>query len=294
MRAIFRKEMADYLTSVRCFVLFLLALLITAMTLFAAYQNVRGAGTGELVFLSLFTTEIPNLPLSSLLTFVNFSALFFIPIVAIILGFDAINRERSDRTLSRILSQPVFRDSVINGKFLASVTTLSMMMVIAILLISGYGLRMIGVPPSSEEIIRLFIYVVLIVIYGAFWIGSATLFSVLFRSMATSILFSLALWLVFGVGTFVAALAAPMNISQILIEFSPSWLFLLASGVLLQPQLGAGIMLAVTGGTIYPQPLSLGQSLLLLWPQLTLLVSLTLICFAVSYVVFMRQEIRAT
>jgi ABC-2 type transport system permease protein len=41
-------------------------------------------------------------------------------------------------------------------------------------------------------------------------------------------------------------------------------------------------------------PLSLDQSLLIVWPQLTVLIALTAICFAVCYIVFMRQEIRST
>jgi len=43
-----------------------------------------------------------------------------------------------------------------------------------------------------------------------------------------------------------------------------------------------------------PNPLSLGQSILLIWPHITSLVSLSAICFAISYVLFMKQEIRAT
>jgi len=43
-----------------------------------------------------------------------------------------------------------------------------------------------------------------------------------------------------------------------------------------------------------PNPLSLGQSLLVVWPHLTSLLGLTIVCFAISYIVFMRQEIRAT
>ncbi|GJM76787.1 hypothetical protein HMSSN036_90030 [Paenibacillus macerans] len=40
-------------------------------------------------------------------------------------------------------------------------------------------------------------------------------------------------------------------------------------------------------------PLSLGQSLLLIWPQLTGLLAATMICFGLSYVLFMRQEVRS-
>lgn len=42
-----------------------------------------------------------------------------------------------------------------------------------------------------------------------------------------------------------------------------------------------------------PSPLPLGQSLLLIWPQITGLIAATLICFAISYYLFMREEIRA-
>ena len=62
---------------------------------------------------------------------------------------------RKTGTLSRLLSQPIYRDAVINGKFFAGIVTIAVMLFSIILLISGMGLRMIGVPPSSEELVRL-------------------------------------------------------------------------------------------------------------------------------------------
>ena len=48
---------------------------------------------------------------------------------------------------------------------------------------------------------------------------------------------------------------------------------------------------------IYPQQLptflSLDQSLLLVWPQIVALIGLTVVCFGLAYVAFMRQEVRA-
>ncbi len=316
MRAIFRKEMTDYFTSIRCFILFLLTLMVSAATLYSAYQGIRGTTETEFVFLKLFTTQASGIP--ALFTFVNLIALFFIPIIGITLGFDAINREHSDRTLSRILSQPIFRDNVINAKFLAGMATLSIMVVTTLLLVSGYGLRLIGVPPTFEEVFRLFIFLVFATIYGAFWMGLAILFSVLFRRISTSLLSSVALWLFFGF--FYVLMIAPAMANAIvptadasaevlvrnvelqlaLLRVSPNFLFLEASMTLLQPPL-AGTLLGIIGvlasgaaSWMIPNPLSLGQSMLLVWPHLTLLVSATLICFAISYVVFMRQEVRTT
>jgi len=307
MKAIFRKELVDYFSSLRLSILFVLVFLTSAAGLYSAYQGIRGAVTPEgFVFLKLFTTQGEILP--SLTTFVT----LFVPIIGIALGFDAINREYSGGTISRILSQPVFRDSVINGKFLAGLVTLSIMMLVTVLLVSGFGLTMIGVPPTPEEIIRLFIYLFFIIVYGAFWLGLATLFSVLFRRIATSLLCSIALWLLFSffimlIAPAIANALAPTangtpeavihnyELQQIVLRFSPNFLFSEVTTVLLLPVVRS-LGLVTLGQVAYmlPNPLSLGQSLLLVWPHLASLLSLTIVCFAISYIVFMRQEIRAT
>jgi hypothetical protein len=40
----------------------------------------------------------------------------------------------------------------------------------------------------------------------------------------------------------------------------------------------------------FQNPLPLDQSILVMWPYLKLLAALALVCFGVSYAVFMRQE----
>ena len=293
MITIIRKELADYFTSIRCYILFILVILASAAGLFAAYEGIRGVNIESgFVFLNLFTTSGENIP--SLVTFIG----IFVPIIGIALGFDAINREYSSGTMSRILSQPIFRDSVINGKFLAGIITLAIMMATTLLLVSGFGLRMIGVPPGAEEIIRLFIFFVSIVIYGAFWMGLAILFSVVIRNLAISLLASLAVWLFFGFFytlLIVPAVAKSVETYLALLRLSPNTLFEEATMAMLLPH-SRGLGLLASGDVSYmiPNPLPLGQSLLIVWPQLTTLIGLAAVCFAVSYIVFMRQEIRST
>ena len=52
---------------------------------------------------------------------------FFGPLVGITLGFDSISGEYARGTLSRVLSQPIYRDSLINGKFFAGLTTVAIL-----------------------------------------------------------------------------------------------------------------------------------------------------------------------
>lgn len=293
MVTIIRKELADYFTSLRCFILFILVILASAAGIYAAYQGIRGVSIESgFVFINLFTTSGENIP--SLVSFIG----IFVPIIGIALGFDAINREYSSGTMSRILSQPIYRDSVINGKFLAGMITLAIMMATTLLIVTGYGLRMIGVPPTAEEIIRLFIYFVSIVIFGAFWMGLAILFSVIIRNLAVSLLASIAVWLFFGFFytlLIVPAVAKSVETMLALMRISPNTLFDEATMAMLLPHSrGLGILTSGEVSYMLPNPLPLGQSLLLVWPQLTTLIGLAVICFAVSYIVFMRQEIRAT
>ena len=80
-----------------------------------------------------FSPAASPLPLVALLT-------FLVPLIAIGLGFDAVNGEHNRRTLSRILSQPIYRDALLFGKFLAGLFTLAISLIALWLLVIGLGL----------------------------------------------------------------------------------------------------------------------------------------------------------
>jgi ABC-2 type transport system permease protein len=54
-----------------------------------------------------------------------------------------------------------------------------------------------------------------------------------------------------------------------------------------------GLALQSQAEGILPTPLELGQSLNLIWPHITTLFGLVAVCFGISYIIFMRAEIRA-
>jgi len=316
MLAIIRKELADYINSIRFLIFFILVLLASGLGIYAVQQGIRSTLEASkavtesgFVFLALFSSSYQNIPS------LTFSISLIIPIVGIALGFDTINSERSGGTMSRLLAQPVYRDSVINGKFLAGIITMVIMVATTLLLVGGYGLRMIGVPPNAEEIIRLFLYFVLTIVYGAFWMGLAMLFSVIFRRAAASLLIPIAIflvvfffWVMLGIGPAVANAIAPVTdssslnaqihnaeLQNTLLRFSPSYLFEEAFIVLLLPMWkGLGVITTAQAAYMMSNPLNLGQSLLVVWPHMVGLFSLSVICFGISYIVFMKQEIRAT
>ena len=193
--AIFRKELSDHFSSYRFTIIFALIAMASLITTYMAgiglKEELAGVAKPNFVFLMLFTST------GSVFSLVQFVA-FFGPLIGLLLGFDSINRERSSGTLSTLVSQPIYRDSIINGKFLAGVATIAIMLVAIVLVVTGLGLKLVGVVPGPEEIMRIVLYLVISIIYISFWLGASILFSILFRGVATSALATLAVWIFFS------------------------------------------------------------------------------------------------
>ncbi len=307
---VYRKELTDHFSSKKFLILIGLIYIAGLASTYVALQNIRNVASAldAYVFLKLFTTGGDILP--SFIAFIS----FFIPIIGIIFGFDAINSEKSSGNLSRLMSQPIYRDSVINGKFLAGITTMTILIGSIVLIIAGVGLTSIGVPPTSEEILRIFSFIFICIIYGAFWVGLSILFSVVMDKVAASILTAIALWifLMFFLPIIASAIAnsmAPMEnatgaeqirnftINQSILRISPSTLFSESIAILLIPIGGHFLLQPILESDVarmLANPLSLSQSIIQIWPQLVAITALAIICFALSYIIFMRQEIRST
>ena len=121
---LYKKELADHLRSKR-FVILLLLIAVTGLaSIYSAASGIREAVSQEendFVFLRLFTASGNSIP-----SFISFVSLLG-PLVGLALGFDSINGEFNRGTMSRLLAQPIHRDSVINGKFLAGILVISIM-----------------------------------------------------------------------------------------------------------------------------------------------------------------------
>ena len=302
-----KKELEDHFNSWR-FMILLFMLLAAIAYVFLAAGNIKSAATGsdEFIFLSLFTSTAVQT--SSSLVPYSFLSLMatLLPVAGIILGLDAINSERNNGTLSRLVSQPIYRDNIINAKFAAGIITIALILISIILLVSAMGLRMLGVPPSIEEILRLFIFLIIGIIYGGFWLGLAILFSTLFKQVAVSAILAIAVWLFFTVfypiiytsiisqSTTLADAQTAINIVRI----SPIFLFNESMIVTLMPAARSAsqvlqLLSTDAGNFLLTTPLTLTQSLISVWSQITISIVLTAVCFAVAYIKFMFEEIRS-
>jgi len=310
-RVVAGKELADHLLSARFIVLLIILSLAAAGAVYAAASGIRdiapqASGTPAL-FLRLFTISADPMPFS-------FFALigFLAPILGIAFGFDAVNGERAQGTLPRLVAQPIYRDDVINGKFVAGLVVIGVMLTTLVLIVAGLGIFRLGIVPSASEAIRLFLWLVVAILYVGFWLAFATLCSVALRRAASSAMVAIATWLVLALfaALLVQLLAdviapAPANatnaqllhnaqVEQNLSRVSPITLYDEATSALLDPEVrSVGVVTYQQLDRAIVTDLSLDQSILLVWPQVVGLIALTVACFAIAYVLFMRQEIRA-
>jgi ABC-2 type transport system permease protein len=278
---------------------------------YAAIKTIRATiGESPFLFLRLFTMAPDPMPFS-LIGLLG----YLIPLVAIALGFDAVNGEFNRRTLSRILAQPIYRDALLLGKFLAGLLSLAIGLLSLWLLVIGLGLLLLGLPPSTEEMMRMLGFLVTTIAYGGVWLALALLFSVLFRAPATAALAALGTWLVLSLfwsvitPIFAGLIVGPaegvlgprdvyIQAVQIIDRLSPNTLYTETAIALLQPAVRtlaalSPALIMQLQGAILGAPLPVTQSFVLIWPQLTGLVATTILIFAIAYILFQRQEIRA-
>ena len=310
-RVIVEKEIADQVRSWRFIVLIAIIALTTLGSLYTALNNISTAikpddPTGSFIFLKLFTITDGTLP--SFIVFVSFLG----PLLGIGLGFDAVNSEQNGGTLSRLLAQPIHRDYIINAKFLAALTVISVMFFSLVFLVMGIGIIATGIPPTPEEFVRIVFFTLLTIVYVAFWLNMSIWFSVRFRQPATSALMGISIWIFFTVfypliiNLVIKAINNPAyhgnpdyqvfleKLRLGLMRFAPNVLFSEATSTLMMPSvrsLGPLTMEQMLGAI--PGPLPLGQSILLIWPEVTALTAATVLCFVLAYVPFMRREIRS-
>ncbi|HEX3862665.1 MAG TPA: ABC transporter permease [Stellaceae bacterium] len=301
------KETADHLSSARMRILEGLVFLTAIAAAYEAIRTIR-ATLGESPFLFLRLLTLSQDPLPSFIALLG----FLIPLVAIALAFDAVNGEFNRRTLSRILAQPIYRDALLLGKFFAGLLSLTIGLVSLWLLVLGLGLLLLGVPPSTEETIRMLGFLVATIAYGGVWLAVALLCSVIFRAPATAALAALGIWLVFALfWSFITPmlanlLAGPpegmfgprmayMQTQTIIDRLSPNTLYAESALALLQPATRAlgPVLISQLQGALLGAPLPASQSFILIWPQLTGLIATVIVIFVITYIVFQRQEIRA-
>jgi ABC-2 type transport system permease protein len=309
------KELADHLLSVRLYVLLIVLGIAALIPLYFVGEDVRSAASTASGYPAIFLYLFAYAPQGVNFGPLSFTVMAFIaiaaPLLGVAFGFDAVNGERHQGTLPRLLSQPIHRDDVINGKFAGGLLAITLALVVVLLVITGFAMLRLGIVPKPDEVIRLILWLGVTVLYVALWLAFGMLLSVVIRRAATSALVGFGVWLFVAMpfigpllvnllGSFLAAGASTRaeyaGTIQWVARLLPGQVYAEASAALLSPNLttvSASEIYSAQASQQIPTLLSFDQSFLLILPQIVILFALTIGCFALAYARFMRQEVRA-
>ncbi|HEY8239069.1 MAG TPA: ABC transporter permease [Candidatus Limnocylindrales bacterium] len=310
------KELADHILSARFYVLLVVLGVAALIPLYFAAEALRSLAEGVSgvpgIFLALFFFSPEGVDLGPLQFTVRAFVAIAAPLLGVAFGFDAVNGERHEGTLPRLLSQPIHRDDVINGKFAGALAAITVGLTILVLVISGFGMLRLGIIPTIEDVLRLIAWLAVTVLYVSLWLAFGLLLSVVIRRATTSALIGFGAWL-FAAIPFIGPLL--LNIlGSLLVRDATTQAEAYGTIQWLQRLLPGQVYIETTSAILSPATTAIGaseqyspqkaqqladtlltidQSLLLIWPQIVILFALTIGCFALAYARFMRQEIRA-
>jgi ABC-2 type transport system permease protein len=310
-RIVAGKELSDHVRSIRFVLIVAIVSLAGLASIHSASRSIRDAaqnasGTPS-IFLYLFTVSPDRIPAFD--EFIGFLG----PLLGIALGFDAISAERNQRTLPRLVAQPIHRDDILSGKFLAGLGAIAIAIGCVVTIVAGYGIVRLGLVPTGSDVTRLVAFYVVSVVYVGVWLALAILLSIVSRKPATIALGTMAVWLLmaFFSGLISGVIAdavhptdanstgqevfANSQLDQRIHRLSPTELYQEATDTLLNPvsRTTSSLVAASRLDRAIPSDLSLGQSLAVTWWQIVSLGAAGVVLFVSAFVCFMRQEVRA-
>jgi len=303
-----KKEFLDHISSRKFLLIFGTLLIVVLVSALQGAQTQQGEGAPP-TFLSLSQTLTLLRQMVTNISLVG-------GILAIALSFDAINREKTIGSLKILLSYPIHRDAVINGKFLGGLAVMVLVAITTFMVGIGAFVGVTGIPITVDSALRLITFLGMSIVYLTLFLGIGLLLSIMLSEPSTSLLGSVIVWLTStsllpNIGWAIASSVYPPRLTEfseasgqkfstfgpppefdqlnsIISGISPSYSFETAANSILQTSKlefgGFGPPVEVT--------ISLEQALMTALPYIVYLIAILVTIFSVCYVRFMREEIR--
>jgi ABC-2 type transport system permease protein len=160
-----RKEFSDHITSRRFIIILALFLVISAVSIHDGIENYNNSleSYNEQLqrmeeFQDPYTSWMPQKP-SIMYVFISMMSYMAAlgGILALAIGFDLVSKEKESRSLKTLLSHPIYRDEIINGKVLGGVGALGFAMGLALALAVAM-LLLFSIVPTLDEFAAILIF----------------------------------------------------------------------------------------------------------------------------------------
>lgn len=205
-----RKELEDSFSSRRFLIILGLFLVLSLASVYMGVDSYQTQldqfGEGDSIYGQ--QPEKPSL-IEVFEPLLTFNLALTAGLLGLFLSYNFISKERQEGTMELLLSYPIYRDEIINGKLVAGIFTVGFTLLTAFLVSSGLAVFMLGQIPSLEVISRLSFIWLGTTLYITFFLSLGTLLSTIFRSRWRSLMGGVILLIAFIGMPFIASIVAP-------------------------------------------------------------------------------------
>ena len=270
-----KKEFSDLLGNWMMLVVFISYLIILAIDVFSFISSLNNESSSIVQIVFRGNVGIASADL------IYWDLAQYGAILGIMIGCLSISNERHNRALNTLVVKPVYRDTIINGKLLGSISFLVFIMGFVLVFYSSSMLILCGnalSPFISDYISKIGVVFVFAVVYVLFFFSLAMLISLLVRDQAFALILSLISMYVFGLledSVFVTQLSGvlPGGYVTSLASMSPNNIFF-------------SLFTKIFSGSM-----STGSAFALAIPFIGKLLMYSLIACVASYIIFIRRDI---
>ena len=200
-----RKEFSDHITSRRFIIILALFLVISAVSIhdgIELYNNRLESYNEQLQHMPEAEIEgpypgwMPEKPSIMLVFLFMMSYMATLgSILALAIGFDLVSKEKESRSLKTLLSHPIYRDEIINGKVLGGVGALGFAMALA-LAIAIAMLLVFSVVPTLDEFAAILIFGVVSLGFLIAYFAVAITMSTVAKESGNALIYTLVIFFV--------------------------------------------------------------------------------------------------
>ncbi len=230
----------------------------------------------------------------------------FFPLMGIALGYDGIIKEKNSKSLNVLLTEPVFRDNIVTGKFLGVSITLALVVFFSLTIIAVSDFVISGKIAEFDSLLRLFIFGIFTFLYLLLFATLGLFTSVWCKTEIESLTFGVFVWInmCFALGPTIITIVSFVS-GQTLFAMTKEFASTASSLYNISPlhhfaEVTIGAQdLSFYGGfnvqsdvhgfldTQYTLPYLLGYY----WQNVIILIILPFVFLAASYVLFLRDDV---
>jgi ABC-2 type transport system permease protein len=184
--SIARKEFADAVTSKR---LWLIAGIFLLFSIASTYSTSFGFRIG-----ARQTTR----PMVQIASSIASATAYMAPLLGIALAFDAISGERERGTLRILLSRPIYREDVINGKIMSALAVIGLTITISSLAAVSVSILLHNISVTVDDVSRIGLFILFSVIFSFAYYALSLFVSTFSSKSSHSLVISIGIWIFFA------------------------------------------------------------------------------------------------